>query len=103
VSVVFFNFSLRLNGKVLMLSWLSKFVTFRVSRRRREMYIGHARLCVCVCLPLATFPHYYTDADVAWGMVGVPSSCALLGGFATVHGFRCYDNIVRTRIVSECS
>jgi len=26
------------------------FVTFRVSRRRREMYCGHARLCVCVCL-----------------------------------------------------
>ena len=27
-------------------------LTFRVSRRRREMYIGHARLCVClsVCL-----------------------------------------------------
>jgi len=23
-------------------------VTFRVSRRRREMYCGHARLCVCV-------------------------------------------------------
>ena len=21
-----------------------------VSRRRREMYIGHARLCVCVCM-----------------------------------------------------
>jgi len=26
------------------------FVTFRVSRRRREMYCGHARLCVYVCL-----------------------------------------------------
>jgi len=23
-------------------------ITFRVSRRRREMYIGHARLCVCL-------------------------------------------------------
>jgi len=23
-------------------------VTFRVSRRLREMYYGHARLCVCV-------------------------------------------------------
>jgi len=34
-------------------------VTFRVSRRRREMYCCHARLCVClsvccvsVCLPV---------------------------------------------------
>ena len=25
-------------------------VTFRVSRRPREMYCGHARLCVSVCL-----------------------------------------------------
>jgi len=23
-------------------------VTFRVGRRRREMYCGHARLCVCL-------------------------------------------------------
>ena len=26
------------------------FVTLRVSRRPREMYCGHARLCVCVCV-----------------------------------------------------
>jgi len=26
----------------------SDFITFRVSRRRREMYCGHARLCVCL-------------------------------------------------------
>jgi len=26
------------------------FVTFRVSRRRREMYCGHPRLCVSVCV-----------------------------------------------------
>jgi len=25
-------------------------ITFRVSRRRRKIYIGHARLFVCVCL-----------------------------------------------------
>ena len=53
-----------------------------LSRRynRDEMYIGHDRLCVC--LTLAAFPRYCTDPDVTWGMVGVPSSCALLGGFA---------------------
>ena len=38
------------------------FVAFRVSRRRCEMYIGHARLCVC--LSLATFPHYCMDLNV---------------------------------------
>jgi len=27
---------------------LQQMVTFRVSRRRREMYCGHARLCVCL-------------------------------------------------------
>jgi len=27
--------------------WL---ITFCVSRRRRERYCGHARLCVCVCV-----------------------------------------------------
>ena len=35
-------------------------ITFRVSRRRFEMYVGHARLsaCVrlCVCLSLTAFP-----------------------------------------------
>jgi len=40
-------------------------ITFRVSRSRGEMYIGHGRLCVC--LSLAAFPHYYMDPDVSWG------------------------------------
>jgi len=59
-------------------------ITFRVKHSRGEMYIGHGRLCVCVCvcLSLVAFPHYCTDPDVTWGMVAVPSSCALLGGFA---------------------
>jgi len=25
--------------------------TFRVRRSRGELYIGHARLCVCLCVP----------------------------------------------------
>ena len=38
--------------------------TFRVSRRRREMYSGHPRLCVCVCVFLSVCPrpHAYTIA-----------------------------------------
>jgi len=44
------------------------------------MYIGHGRLCVC--LSLAAFTHYCTDPGVTWGMVGVPSGCAVLDGFA---------------------
>ena len=36
-------------------------MTFRVSRRRREMYIG-----LRVCLSLASLPYYCTDPDVTW-------------------------------------
>ena len=34
-------------------------ITFCVSRRRRKMYYGHARLCVCVsiCLSAAAYSH----------------------------------------------
>jgi len=35
-------------------------VTFRVSRRPREMYCGHVRLCVCVSV--CPRPHAYTIA-----------------------------------------
>jgi len=45
--------------------------TFRMSRRRCEMYCGHMRLCVC------PRPHAYT---IAW--TRMTPSCALLGGFA---------------------
>jgi len=73
-------------------------VTFRVSRRRREMYMS-----VCVSVR-RRMPHYYTYPDVTWGTAGVPPNCALLGGFAIrAHGFRCYDSIARTRNVCACS
>ena len=56
-------------------------ITFRMSRRRREMYTGHARLCVC--RSVAACPRSYcTDSDVTWGIVGVSPSCAVFGGFA---------------------
>jgi len=49
-------------------------ITFRVSRRRREMYCGDARLCLsvcmCVCRSAAACPHYCTDPDVTRGVVG---------------------------------
>jgi len=48
-----------------------QFITFRVRHSRREMYIGHGPLCVClsVCLSLGAFLHYCTDPDVTWEMV----------------------------------
>ena len=44
-------------------------VTFLASRRRREMYTGHAHLCVClfVCLSAAACQHYSTVSDVTCG------------------------------------
>jgi len=48
-------------------------------------------VCVClsVCLFLAACPHYCTDPGITWGIVGVPPSCVLLGGFA----IGAHDNI----------
>jgi len=45
------------------------FITFRVSRRPREMYCGHARLCVCVCV--CPRPHAYTIARTGILLGGV--------------------------------
>jgi len=72
-------------------------VTFGVRRSRGERYIGHGRLCVCLCLyaclTLAAFPHYCTDPDVTLGMVGAPLVEHYWADLQSVHGFRCYDNI----------
>ena len=58
-------------------------ITFRVSRRRLEMYCGHARLCVCVCVCLsaAACLHHCTDPDVTWGVVGDAPYLCTMGGF----------------------
>jgi len=82
---------------------LAAVVTFCVSRRRRKMYCGHARLCVClsVCLSAAVRPHYYTDPDVTWGHSrGCPLVVHYLAKFAIGHGLRCYGNITRTLVTS---
>jgi len=67
--------------KTILQMW-TQFITFRVRRSRGEMYnIGH--VCLCVCLSVTAFPHDCTDPDVTWANgIGVPFSCALLGGFA---------------------
>jgi len=67
-------------------------ITFRVRRSRGEMYIDHARLCVCPSL--AAFPHYCTDLDVTCGNSrGCPLVVHHWADLQSVHGFRCYDNI----------
>jgi len=64
-----------------------------VRHNRGEMYIGHDRLCVCVCVCVCASRPIHTLVHVPGcnlqEIAGVPSSCALLGGLAIVHGFRC--------------
>ena len=45
------------------------------------MYSGHARLSVCLSVH-GRMPTVLHGPDVTWGTVGVPPSCAPLGGFA---------------------
>jgi len=71
-------------------------ITFRASRRRREMYCGHARLCVCVsvCVSAAAWLRYCTDPDVTWGSgVGCPLVVHYWADLQSVHGLRCHGNI----------
>jgi len=64
-------------------------VTFRVSHRRREMYCGHSRLCVC--LSTAACLHYCTDPDVIWGSGrGCPLVVHYWADLQSVHGLHCY-------------
>ena len=64
-------------------------------------------VCVCVCLSVcmsvAVFPHYCMDPDVTWrNGSGCPLFVHYWADLQSVHGFRCYDNVDRTRSVSEC-
>jgi len=78
--------------------------TFRVSRRPREMYCGHVRLCVCqsVRLSAAVCPHYCTDPDVT---LGSGSGCPLVvhywADLQSVHGLRCYGNTMEMRVRAQ--
>ena len=82
-------------------------ITFCVSRGRRKMYCGHARLCVCVsvclsvCLSAAVRPHYCKDPDVTWGH---GRGCSLVvhywADLQSGHGLRCYGNITRTLVTT---
>jgi len=82
--------------------------TFRASRRRREMYCGHPRLCVClsvsvcVCLSAAACLRYCTDPDVTWGSGrGCHQVVHYWADSQSGNGLRCYGNVTRTPNVSE--
>jgi len=82
-----------------LIAYLIVSITFRVSRRRREMYCGHVRLC----LSTAACPNYWTDPDVILGNgMGCPLVVHYWEDSQSVHGLRYYGSITRTRNVSEC-
>ena len=69
-------------------------ITFRVSRRRREMYSSHARLSAC--LSAAACSHYCTDPDVTWGSGrGCPLVVHYWADLQWVHGLLCYGDTAR--------
>jgi len=75
-------------------------ITFRVSRRRREMHCGHARLRVC--LSAAACLHYCTDPDVTWGSGrGCPLVVHYWADLQSVHRLRCCSKLTRKRNVRE--
>jgi len=55
---------------------------FCVSRRRREMYIGHSRLSVCLSVRIRIPTLLHGPGCKFENGIGVPLSCASLGGFA---------------------
>ena len=74
-----------------------RLITFCVSRRRRKMYCGHARLC----LSEAVRPHYCTDPDVTWGHGrGCPLVVHYWVDLQSGHGLHSYGNITRTLVAS---
>ena len=66
-----------------------------MSRRPREVYCGHARLCVClsVYLSAAACLHYCTDPNVTRRSGrGCPLVVHYWADLQSVHGLRCYGN-----------
>jgi len=71
---------------------LECYITFRV-RPRRNVYWPWPSVSLCVCLSLATFPHYCTDLDVTWqNGRGCPLVVHYWADLQAVHRFRCCDN-----------
>jgi len=81
--------------------------TFRVSRRRCEMYCDHARLSLSLCLSvcLSVRGRMPTLLHGPGCNLGSGRGCPLVvhcwADLQSVNGLRCYGNITRTRNVSE--
>jgi len=73
-------------------------VTFCVSRRRRKMYCGYMRLCVCLSVRGRTTTLLH-GPDVTWGRGrGSPLVLHYWVDLQSGHGLHCYGNITRTLV-----
>ena len=69
------------------------FFTFRVRRSRGEVYIGHGRLCVCLCLFVCRrIPTLLHDVTSGNGR-GCPLVVHYWADLQLMHGFHCCNNI----------
>ena len=79
--------------------------TFRVSLCSLQW--PRPSVCVSVCvsnMSLAAYPHYCTDPDVTWGIVGGALQLCTIGRICNrCTGFVAMTTQHRTRNVSECS
>jgi len=74
----------------------------RESKTARNVLWSLASVCVSVCLSVclsaAACPHYCTDPDVTWGSArGCPLVVHYWADLQSVHGMRCYGNIMEMR------
>ena len=65
----------------------------RESKTTRNVLWSHAS----VCLSTAACPHYCTDPDVTWSGRGCPLVVHYWADLQSVHGMRCYGNIMQMR------
>ena len=61
---------------------LVQLIAFRLRRSRGEMYIGQARLCICLCVCPRRIPTLLHGPGCNLGNGRSSPRCALLGGFA---------------------
>ena len=75
--------------------------TFCVCRRPQEMYCGHARLCVCLCVCLPVRGRMHTLLHRPGCNLGSGRGCPLVvhywADLQSVHGLRCYGNTMEMR------
>jgi len=84
----------------------TKMITFRVSCTYNAKCILVTRVCVSMCVCVSVPRRTPTLLRVPGCNLGNGRGCRLVvhywADLQSVYGFRCYDNIARTRNISEC-